>query len=127
MTPTISGKFKVAGALEVGQDVNLVLQLKNLTRDRKAVTVNMTAWTIVYNGTLVHEVWKDSVILNLDAQEGNLSSAGGVHNCKAVSSLWRTGGFLLGPGEPADWGQSDEWALYFGAWEAAISMNSIKS
>ncbi|XP_045050973.1 protein-glutamine gamma-glutamyltransferase E [Desmodus rotundus] len=67
--PSISGRFKVAGILAVGKEVNLVLMLKNLTSDMKTVTVNMTAWTIVYNGTLVHEVWKDSITVSLDPEE----------------------------------------------------------
>ncbi|XP_006089418.1 protein-glutamine gamma-glutamyltransferase E-like [Myotis lucifugus] len=67
--PSISGVFKVNGILAVGKEVNLALTLKNLTRDMKTVTVNMTAWTIVYNGTLVHEVWKDSVTISLDPEE----------------------------------------------------------
>ena len=69
--PSISGRFKVAGVLTVGKEVNLILMLKNLTSDTKTVTVNMTAWTIVYNGTLVHEVWKDSVTKSLNPEEGN--------------------------------------------------------
>lgn len=72
-TPSISGTFKVAGILEVGREVNLALLLKNLTDDVKTVSVNMTAWTIVYNGTLIHEVWKDSVTISLDPKEGNSS------------------------------------------------------
>uniref|UniRef100_A0A8C5L1C8 Protein-glutamine gamma-glutamyltransferase E n=1 Tax=Jaculus jaculus TaxID=51337 RepID=A0A8C5L1C8_JACJA len=67
--PSISGKFKITGVLTVGKEVSLALLLKNLTSDRKAVTVNMTAWTIVYNGTLVHEVWKDSATISLDPEE----------------------------------------------------------
>ncbi|KAM5304138.1 protein-glutamine gamma-glutamyltransferase E [Glossophaga mutica] len=67
--PIISGTFKVTGILTVGKEVNLALMLKNLTRDTKTVTVNMTAWTIVYNGTLVHEVWKDSITMSLDPEE----------------------------------------------------------
>uniref|UniRef100_A0A452T328 protein-glutamine gamma-glutamyltransferase n=1 Tax=Ursus maritimus TaxID=29073 RepID=A0A452T328_URSMA len=67
--PSISGKFKVTGLLEVGKEVNMALLLKNLTSDMKTVTVNMTAWTIVYNGTLVHEVWKDSITISLDPKE----------------------------------------------------------
>lgn len=68
--PSISGLFKVTGILAVGKEVNLALILKNLTSDLKTVTVNMTAWTIVYNGTLVHEVWKDSITIALDPEEG---------------------------------------------------------
>ncbi|XP_058142793.1 protein-glutamine gamma-glutamyltransferase E isoform X2 [Dasypus novemcinctus] len=68
--PSISAKFKINGILQVGKEVNLVLILKNLTSDMKMVTVHMTAWTIVYNGTLVHEVWKDSSIkIALDPEE----------------------------------------------------------
>ncbi|XP_045689192.1 protein-glutamine gamma-glutamyltransferase E [Phyllostomus hastatus] len=67
--PSISGIFKVNGILAVGKEVNLALMLKNLTSDVKTVTVNMTAWTIVYNGTLVHEVWKDSITVSLDPEE----------------------------------------------------------
>ncbi|XP_006874909.1 PREDICTED: protein-glutamine gamma-glutamyltransferase E [Chrysochloris asiatica] len=67
--PSISGKFKVTGILAVGQEVNLALILKNLTSDMKTVMVHMTAWTIVYNGTLVHEVWKDSVTISMDPEE----------------------------------------------------------
>ncbi|XP_072488500.1 protein-glutamine gamma-glutamyltransferase E isoform X2 [Notamacropus eugenii] len=66
---SISGKFKVSGVLEVGKEVNLSLQLKNQSEDLKTVSVNMTAWTIVYNGTLVHEVWKNSFTASLDPQE----------------------------------------------------------
>lgn len=71
--PSISGRFKVTGLLAVGKEVNLALMLKNLTDDKKTVTVNMSAWTIVYNGTLVHEVWKDSITISLDPKEGNSS------------------------------------------------------
>uniref|UniRef100_A0A8C6GZQ4 Protein-glutamine gamma-glutamyltransferase E n=2 Tax=Mus spicilegus TaxID=10103 RepID=A0A8C6GZQ4_MUSSI len=67
--PSISGKFKVTGILAVGKEVSLSLMLKNMTNDRKTVTMNMTAWTIVYNGTLVHEVWKDSATISLDPEE----------------------------------------------------------
>ena len=91
--PSISGKFKVTGILEVGKEVNMALILKNLTSDMKTVTVNMTAWTIVYNGTLVHEVWKDSVTISLDPEEGN-SPCGlwGRHASKAARVLLRLEG-----------------------------------
>lgn len=71
--PSISGKFKITDILTVGKEVNMALMLRNLTGDSKTVTVNMTAWTIVYNGTLVHEVWKESVTLSLGPKEGNSS------------------------------------------------------
>uniref|UniRef100_A0A452QY98 protein-glutamine gamma-glutamyltransferase n=1 Tax=Ursus americanus TaxID=9643 RepID=A0A452QY98_URSAM len=97
------GKLKphaAFGATSVGKEVNMALLLKNLTSDMKTVTVNMTAWTIVYNGTLVHEVWKDSITISLDPKEGNLS-------CDEVSQLVSgdrvvlvLGFLMLNPGPP---------------------------
>lgn len=66
--PSISGRFEITGVLAMGREVSLALLLKNLTREKKTVTVNMTAWTIVYNGTPVHEVWKDSFTVDLDPE-----------------------------------------------------------
>ena len=88
--PSISGRFKIAGVLAVGKEVNLILMLKNLTSDTKTVTVNMTAWTIVYNGTLVHEVWKDSVTKSLNPEEGNAT-------CRLLGChIFMVAGILLG-------------------------------
>ncbi|KAG6921031.1 transglutaminase 3, E polypeptide, partial [Chelydra serpentina] len=67
--PEISGKFKVDGSLEIGKDVSLILVLRNLTSDAKTVKVNMTAWTIVYTGKPIHEVWKDSLSATLASEE----------------------------------------------------------
>lgn len=124
--PSISGRFKVNGVLAVGQEVNLALLLKNLTRDRKTVAVNMTAWTIVYNGTLVHEVWKDSVTISLDPEEGNLCYSWWVHVCEVVHSL------LVLQADcrpPTDQAGSEQWqpqwlSLGFYTLEVAISVNS---
>lgn len=66
---SISGRFKITGVLAVGKEVSLALLLKNRSSEKKTVSVNMTAWTIVYNGTLVHEVWKDSFTVTLDPEE----------------------------------------------------------
>lgn len=68
---SISGRFKITGVLAVGKEVSLALLLKNRSSEKKTVSVNMTAWTIVYNGTLVHEVWKDSFTVTLDPEEGD--------------------------------------------------------
>ncbi|KAF7237180.1 Protein-glutamine gamma-glutamyltransferase E [Varanus komodoensis] len=56
----ISGEFRVEGPLEVGKDVSLSLVLKNVASAAKCMTVNMAAWTILYTGKPVHEIWKDS-------------------------------------------------------------------
>ncbi|XP_063153440.1 protein-glutamine gamma-glutamyltransferase E-like [Candoia aspera] len=65
----ISGKFKVENPPEVGKDVDLVLQLTNLSSKARKLTANMTAWTIIYTGKPVHEVWKNTVKVDLGPQE----------------------------------------------------------
>ncbi|XP_068272453.1 protein-glutamine gamma-glutamyltransferase E-like [Nyctibius grandis] len=67
--PDISGRFKVAGPLEVGKDLNLILVLANLQSDAKTVHVNMTAWSTVYTRRPVHEIWRDSISITLSPKE----------------------------------------------------------
>uniref|UniRef100_A0A803T7E6 Transglutaminase-like domain-containing protein n=1 Tax=Anolis carolinensis TaxID=28377 RepID=A0A803T7E6_ANOCA len=67
--PRVTGKFEVKSRPEVGQDVELVLQLTNLAPAASTLTANMNAWTIVYTGKPIHEVWKDSLALTLGPQE----------------------------------------------------------
>lgn len=72
--PDISGRFKVAGPLEVGKDLSLILVLENLQSDAKTVHVNMTAWSTVYTRRPVHEIRKDSISATLPPKEGNFSN-----------------------------------------------------
>ncbi|XP_014125518.2 protein-glutamine gamma-glutamyltransferase E [Zonotrichia albicollis] len=67
--PDISGKFKVAGSLEVGKDLNLLLVLENLQSDAKTVNVNMTAWSTLYTRRRVNQIWKDSLSVTLAPKE----------------------------------------------------------
>ncbi|XP_071615643.1 protein-glutamine gamma-glutamyltransferase E-like [Heliangelus exortis] len=69
LKPDISGKFKVAGPLDVGKDINLTLVLANLQPDAKALHINMTAWSTVYTRRPVKEIWKDSVFVTLSPKE----------------------------------------------------------
>lgn len=63
----------MAGPLEVGKDLNLILVLANLQPDVKSVHVNMTAWSTVYTRRPVREIWKDSISVTLSPEEGNIS------------------------------------------------------
>nr|XP_060627493.1 protein-glutamine gamma-glutamyltransferase E-like [Anolis sagrei ordinatus] len=67
--PRVTGKFEVKSHLEVGQDVELVLQLTNLAPEATTLTANMNAWTTIYTGKAIHEVWKDSLALTLGPKE----------------------------------------------------------
>uniref|UniRef100_H9GUX8 Transglutaminase-like domain-containing protein n=1 Tax=Anolis carolinensis TaxID=28377 RepID=H9GUX8_ANOCA len=69
LMPRVTGKFEVKSRPEVGQDVELVLQLTNLASAASTLTANMNAWTIVYTGKPIREVWKDSLALTLGPQE----------------------------------------------------------
>lgn len=68
--PKVSGQFEVLSFPQVGQDVSLVLQLTNEEDVAKSLQANMTAWTIVYTGKPIQEVWKESVDVTLGPKEG---------------------------------------------------------
>ncbi|NXR16111.1 TGM3 glutamyltransferase, partial [Semnornis frantzii] len=67
--PDISGKFKVPGPLQVGQDLSLILVLANLQSEPKTVDAKMTAWSTLYTRKPVAEIWKDSIAVTLSPKE----------------------------------------------------------
>ncbi|KAL8179823.1 UNVERIFIED_CONTAM: hypothetical protein K2H54_073264 [Gekko kuhli] len=67
--PNVSGKFKLERTPEVGKDVSLALTLTNHAAEPRAVKAHMTAWTIVYTGKPVHEVWKNTQSVTLGPKE----------------------------------------------------------
>ncbi|KAM4691830.1 protein-glutamine gamma-glutamyltransferase E-like [Rhinophrynus dorsalis] len=64
--PVISGKFKINGPLMVGEDINLVLVLKNLATYNKRVRVILSASCILYTGRRVNDIFsgKTSLIIS---------------------------------------------------------------
>ncbi|XP_029469034.1 protein-glutamine gamma-glutamyltransferase E-like isoform X2 [Rhinatrema bivittatum] len=58
--PEISGRFQVPESIEIGQDVNLTLILKNLTSGAKTVKVEMNAYSILYTRKPIQEILKES-------------------------------------------------------------------
>lgn len=64
----------MAGSLEVGKDLDLLLVLENLQSDAKTVNVKMTAWSTLYTRRRVSQIWKDSISVTLAPKEGNFSS-----------------------------------------------------
>ncbi|XP_053103811.1 protein-glutamine gamma-glutamyltransferase E-like [Hemicordylus capensis] len=69
LKPNVSGKFKVESPPEVGQDVSLLLTLTNLASEAQSLMANMTAWSIVYTGKPIHEIWKNSLPVTLGPKE----------------------------------------------------------
>ncbi|KAJ6655550.1 hypothetical protein lerEdw1_005021 [Lerista edwardsae] len=67
--PSVSGQFKVGDTLKVGEDVSLELVLTNEASEQMSVTASMTAWSIVYTGLRVHEVWKKNLEVALGPKE----------------------------------------------------------
>ncbi|KAM9296690.1 protein-glutamine gamma-glutamyltransferase E-like [Gastrophryne carolinensis] len=57
--PDIAGKFKILGSLLVGDDINLLLILKNLTAYHRPVKVNLSASCVLYTGRQLNEIFTD--------------------------------------------------------------------
>ncbi|XP_075427947.1 protein-glutamine gamma-glutamyltransferase E-like [Ascaphus truei] len=54
------GRFTLAHINTVGQDIHLILSLKNLMPKSISVMVNMTSATILYTGRRRHVIWMDA-------------------------------------------------------------------
>ncbi|XP_060089479.1 protein-glutamine gamma-glutamyltransferase E-like [Heteronotia binoei] len=67
--PSVSGSFKVERTPEVGKDVCMALRLTNHAAEPKAVKTHMAAWTIIYTGKPIHEVWKSIQDVTLGPKE----------------------------------------------------------
>ncbi|XP_063816598.1 protein-glutamine gamma-glutamyltransferase E-like [Pseudophryne corroboree] len=61
----LSAAFTVMQIPTLGQDLNMILSLKNLTTNNITVTVNMISSSILYTGKHKHEIWADTKALVL--------------------------------------------------------------
>nr|XP_033819125.1 protein-glutamine gamma-glutamyltransferase 6-like isoform X2 [Geotrypetes seraphini] len=59
--PEISGKFQLRESPAFGDDIHVVLTLKNLTSKTKHVKVKVSSSTIMYTGVPTYELLKDTV------------------------------------------------------------------
>ncbi|XP_077192303.1 protein-glutamine gamma-glutamyltransferase E-like [Paroedura picta] len=66
---SVSGKFKMECTPEVGKEVCMALTLTNHAPEPKAMEMHMAAWTIVYTGKPIHEVWKNAQSITLGPKE----------------------------------------------------------
>ncbi|XP_053309710.1 protein-glutamine gamma-glutamyltransferase E-like [Spea bombifrons] len=72
--PDISGKFKLLSPLVVGDDINLLLFLKNLTPYHRPVKVNLSASCILYTGRRVNDIFTDQKSLIISpSQDAHIS------------------------------------------------------
>ncbi|XP_056406376.1 protein-glutamine gamma-glutamyltransferase 6-like [Hyla sarda] len=64
--PDISGKFRLLSPVVVGEDINLILTLQNLTSYHRPVKVNLSASSILYTGRRLNDIFTDqkSLIIN---------------------------------------------------------------
>ncbi|XP_062985999.1 protein-glutamine gamma-glutamyltransferase E-like [Elgaria multicarinata webbii] len=65
----ISGEFNVESPPQVGEDVKLILRLRNHTSEIKSLTANVMASTIIYTGNRVRKVWNSSLPVILGPKE----------------------------------------------------------
>ncbi|XP_053309887.1 protein-glutamine gamma-glutamyltransferase E-like [Spea bombifrons] len=63
------GRFKVEKVPTVGQDIEVMLTLKNLKADTISIVVNMTASCILYTGRPKHEIWTEAKSVQLGPQQ----------------------------------------------------------
>ncbi|XP_056406377.1 protein-glutamine gamma-glutamyltransferase E-like [Hyla sarda] len=66
----LSGMFSLPQVPSLGQDINLILSLQNLSADSIRVVVNMTASSILYTGRHKYEIWADAKVAPLGPNEG---------------------------------------------------------
>uniref|UniRef100_A0A8C5R6C4 protein-glutamine gamma-glutamyltransferase n=1 Tax=Leptobrachium leishanense TaxID=445787 RepID=A0A8C5R6C4_9ANUR len=69
MDPVVSGKITVNGTPFVGDDIDFVLSLKNLTSEIRNVTYNLNASAIVYNKHTRRPILSDSTRIELGPNE----------------------------------------------------------
>ncbi|KAJ1123934.1 hypothetical protein NDU88_002401 [Pleurodeles waltl] len=63
--PTISGKFKLTSGAMVGEDINLILNLKNLSAETKKVQVKISCSSILYTGRRIQDIFTDNKFATL--------------------------------------------------------------
>ncbi|XP_075033770.1 protein-glutamine gamma-glutamyltransferase E-like [Mixophyes fleayi] len=70
----LSGRFTMTQIATLGQELNVILSLKNLTTYNITVIVNATSSSILYTGRHKHEIWADAKTLPLVSnQEKHIS------------------------------------------------------
>nr|XP_033819897.1 protein-glutamine gamma-glutamyltransferase E-like isoform X2 [Geotrypetes seraphini] len=65
----ISAQFKLANSPLFGQDVNVMLVLKNATSDSKTIRINQKAFSVDYTGTAVKEILKVNTSVDLSSND----------------------------------------------------------
>ncbi|XP_040186223.1 protein-glutamine gamma-glutamyltransferase E-like [Rana temporaria] len=70
----LRGAFSLFQKPMLGQDIHMILSLKNTTSGSIKVIVNMTASSILYTGKHKHEIWADAKVLPLHPNDEKLIS-----------------------------------------------------
>ncbi|XP_018414785.1 PREDICTED: protein-glutamine gamma-glutamyltransferase E-like [Nanorana parkeri] len=68
----LHGGFSLLQRPTLGQDIDMILSLKNTTSTSIKVVMNMTSSSILYTGKLKHEIWADAKALPLTPNEEKL-------------------------------------------------------
>nr|XP_033770319.1 protein-glutamine gamma-glutamyltransferase E-like isoform X2 [Geotrypetes seraphini] len=67
--PLLSGEFKLEKSPLAGQDLSIILVLKNLTPENTDVEVHFNVSSTLYNGRRINDIWKDSKSIALEPEE----------------------------------------------------------
>ncbi|KAM8945855.1 protein-glutamine gamma-glutamyltransferase E-like [Pelodytes ibericus] len=65
----VSGQITVTGTPTIGDDINIILSLKNLTSENKNVTANLNVSAIVYNKVVRRPILYNSTAVQLNPNE----------------------------------------------------------
>ncbi|KAM3922475.1 protein-glutamine gamma-glutamyltransferase E-like [Leptodactylus fuscus] len=72
--PDIAGKFRLLNPVVIGQDINLILNLQNMTPYHRPVNVNLSASCILYTGRRVNDIFTDRKSLIISpSQDAHIS------------------------------------------------------
>ncbi|XP_069608353.1 protein-glutamine gamma-glutamyltransferase E-like [Ranitomeya imitator] len=72
--PDITGKFRLLSPVVIGEDINLILNLQNMTPYHRPVKVNLSAASILYTGRRVNDIFTEQKSLIISpSQDAHIS------------------------------------------------------
>lgn len=72
----VSLKFKLVDPPNMGQDINLVLLAINMSHQFKDLKVNLSAQSLLHDGSPMAPFWQDTAFITLSPEEGKGSGPG---------------------------------------------------
>lgn len=81
----VSLKFKLLDSPNMGQDINFVLLALNMSSQFKDLKVNLSAQSLLHDGSPLSPFWQDMAFITLSPKQGMGSNMGMAHTMCTVS------------------------------------------